>query len=505
MTVRHFSYVLAALIAVSCTSKKDHSAEIRVHLPKVDFKIDPQRMEDAYSMLIVSQLYRGLLRFNPTGNVVPSLAESWSESTDRLSYRFKLRNATFSNGEPITAKHVQLTFARLFSVGAGMSADIDYIKGATEFVKTHDLSKFGVKVISDREVEFQLSQPSALFLKQIAVSDCSILPLNSIEDSVLDNESGVFSGPYRIVRAASGAYELEKWRKDEFDSALPPSHISFYASEESPIALANASKTDTLDRDAVTPTQASQLRGAGWGMVPTELTGETFVILNPKFIPDSVRKYLFEKVDPEALVSKIGEPQFKPAFGLIPTGFQGELSSDETSSLRNSSAEYKGKKVSFTLDYDPSSDWEEKTAEYLRDTWSNDRVDVKLNKLSKGEKLQRMFGKKSEAVLGRKGIDYPDGFSVLTYFKGKYDSNYFHVDDPEIDRAIATVLRNFDAASRASNYKTIQKKVLAHHTVIPLFFGSQASGFWGNRVRSAPSHPMGYHTMSFESIEMRPQ
>lgn len=505
MTVRRFSIVLAALTAAACTPKKDHNAEIRVHLPKVHFKIDPQKMEDAYSMLVVSQIYRGLLRFNPTGNVVPSLAESWTESSDRLSYRFKLRDVTFSNGQPITARHVQQTFARLFFVSAGMSADIDYIKGAAEFVRTRDLSKFGVKVISDREVEFQLSQPSALFLKQIAVADCSVLPLKSFEDSISESEGGVFSGPYRIVSAAPGSYELEKWRKDEFDSSSPPSRVSFFATEDSPIELATAAKTDTLDRDPVTPAQAAQLKNSGWGMVPTELTGETFVILNPKFIPENIRRFLFNKVNPDDLVSKLGESQFRPAYGLIPTGFQGELSRAEMAELRNPPSTYRGRKISFKLDYDPSSEWERKTAEYLKGIWSNELIEVKLNKLTKGEKLRRMFSKTSEAVIGHKGIDYPDGFSVLTYFKGKYESNYFHVNDQEIDRTLASVLRNFDQTSRASSYKAIQKKILAHHTVVPLFFGSQASGFWSGRVRSAPSHPMGYHTMAFESIEMRTQ
>ena len=503
MTGQRFSVLLAVLVAVGCTQRKDSTNEIRVHLPSVNFKVDPQKMEDAYSMLIVSQLYRGLLRFNPTGNVVPSLAESWTESSDRLSYRFKIKAATFSDGTPITAKHVQQTFARLFYVGAGMSADLDYIKGVDEFLKTHDVSKLGVKVISAREVEFQLAQPSALFLKQIAVADCSILPLESFDSTLADGASGVFSGPYRIASMKPGYFELSKWRKDEFDSALPPDRIEFFASEENPIALAAVGKTDSLDRDPVTPAQAAKLTASGWGMVPTELTGESFVILNPTHLSPDLREYLFKKLDPDTLVEKLGEVQFKPAFGLIPNGFQGTLAKSETEGLRDSKAVYRGKKTAFTLDFDPASEWEQRAAEYLKTLWSTDRITVTLNPLSKGAKLQRMFSKTSEAVLGQKGIDYPDGFSVLTYFKGKYDSNYFHVDDPLIDREIAGVLRNFDSRSRSAKYKAIQKAVLAHHTIVPLFFGSHASGFWSNRVRSAPSHPMGYHTMAFESIEMR--
>ena len=60
-----------------------------------------------------------------------------------------------------------------------------------------------------------------------------------------------------------------------------------------------------------------------------------------------------------------------------------------------------------------------------------------LNEVQRGDKLNRMFKKEAEATIGKKGTDYPDGLSVLTYFKGKYENNYFHVDDPKIDAQIA--------------------------------------------------------------------
>jgi hypothetical protein len=48
-----------------------------------------------------------------------------------------------------------------------MAGDIDYIAGSAEFKKTHDLDKFGVKPIDGNIVEFRLSKPSAIFLKQL--------------------------------------------------------------------------------------------------------------------------------------------------------------------------------------------------------------------------------------------------------------------------------------------------------------------------------------------------
>lgn len=504
MTGRHFRIIGTAILLslAGCTEKKEERMDLKIHYPKVAITLDPHRMEDAYSMMMVSQLFRGLLRFNSSGDVVPDLADSWVESGDRKTYRFKLKPMTFSNGEKITARHVQLSFARIFLLSSGMGADLDYIKGAKELHETKDLAAFGVQPVSADEVEFQLVTPSALFLKHVAVADCAILPIQNLA-SIADPPAS-FSGPYRLERETQdGVREFIKWRSDAEDSSNPPERLMFFATTEDPLQLARGEKTDSLDRDAIRAEDRDALKTKGWGMSPTELTGETFIILNPKHLSMELRKHLYAKTDQAKLVAHLKEPQFKAAYGVIPTGFPGELSSDDVSELLTSPFLYKGKKVSFQLDFDPSSDVEKSTAEFLKGAWESDLVEVRLNPLSKAEKLQRMFSKTSQAVLGRKGIDYPDGFSVLTYFKGKYSSNYFHVDDPEIDAAIEGTLKDFDPQARAVRYKKIQLQILRHYTMIPLFFGSQASGLWSHKVKAVPSHPMGSHTMHLETLEMR--
>ena len=106
-------------------------------------------------------------------------------------------------------------------------------------------------------------------------------------------------------------------------------------------------------------------------------------------------------------------------------------------------------------------------------------------------------------MIARKTVDYPDGFSVLGYFKGNYESNYFFVNDPKVDSALAEVLQIFDPRERESKYKEVQKLIMKHWTVIPLLFGSEASGLWSPKVRSLPAHPLGYHMLPIETIEMK--
>ncbi|MBL7542830.1 MAG: hypothetical protein JNL11_03395 [Bdellovibrionaceae bacterium] len=152
-----FKIALSLFILAGCESKREADQVLKINVPDVKINIDPHKMEDAFSMLIVSQIHRGLLRFDSQGNIVSDLAEKWTISPDKLKYRFQLRNRTFSNGTPITSQNVIMSFARIFFLEAGFAADIDYIKGIAEFQKSKDISKLGIEAINEKEVEFELS------------------------------------------------------------------------------------------------------------------------------------------------------------------------------------------------------------------------------------------------------------------------------------------------------------------------------------------------------------
>ena len=58
-------------------------------------------------------LHDALFKPMPEGRMTPSLAESYTESPDKLTYEFTLRpGIKFHNGEPVTADDVRFTFER---------------------------------------------------------------------------------------------------------------------------------------------------------------------------------------------------------------------------------------------------------------------------------------------------------------------------------------------------------------------------------------------------------
>src|SRR6188508_2772484 len=56
---------------------------------------------------VLYALHDALVKPMPGQRMAPSLAESWTESPDKLSYEFKLRRGVkFHNGDPFTADDV---------------------------------------------------------------------------------------------------------------------------------------------------------------------------------------------------------------------------------------------------------------------------------------------------------------------------------------------------------------------------------------------------------------
>jgi oligopeptide transport system substrate-binding protein len=497
--------IALGVIMVGCTKDREaNQKNLRIHLPIVNLILDPQKMEDAYSMAISSQIHRGLFRYNTAGEVLNDLAESWTESPDHRTYQIKLRAATFSDGSPITPVHVQMSFARMFALGASMAGDIDYIAGSAEFKKTHDLTKLGVRPAGPNTVEFHLSKPSAIFLKQLAVADCAVMKLSDFQHNPDLTARGAYSGPFKVsTDLKNGEVTIQKWRADVLDSSAPPTQITYFMTDKSPIDLALAGETDTLDHDRVEASDKQRIAAQGWASAPTELSGEIFVVLNPTTIPEDVRRLMYGSISASDLMSAIRSPSYRPAYGLIPFGLPGELSANDVKALAPQTIAPLKNPISVDLDFEQTSDLETKIAEFLKSRWEKLNIKINLHPLPKGDKLKKLFGKKSQAIVGRKGMDYPDGFSVLGYFKGNYDSNYFFVNDPAIDAGLAHALQIFDPIARERQYRELQKQILKKWILIPLLFGSEASGLWSSKVKSVPAHPLGYHMLPMESLEMK--
>jgi len=170
-----------------------------------------------------------LVRIDRTNDQVePWLAESWTESSDHLTYTLKLRQGiTFSDGAPFTSSDVLFSFRALYDprVQSALAADT-YVNGKPLHVEAPDAST----------VVLRLPAPFAPGLRLL--DGIPILPHHKLEPAL---KAGAFRdawsastpvtataglGPFVIVEHVSGQRFVFKrnpryWRRDSSGVQLP--------------------------------------------------------------------------------------------------------------------------------------------------------------------------------------------------------------------------------------------------------------------------------------------
>src|SRR5256712_742112 len=96
-----------------------------VHITLASRWLDPAETEGIITpFMMLYALHDALVKPMPAGWNTPSLAESWSQSKDGMTYEFVLRKgAKFHNGEPVTAVAARFPFERLPGLGAKLLKD----------------------------------------------------------------------------------------------------------------------------------------------------------------------------------------------------------------------------------------------------------------------------------------------------------------------------------------------------------------------------------------------
>jgi peptide/nickel transport system substrate-binding protein len=164
------------------------------------FSLAPTLFEPAETPGVVSPymilyaLHDALVKPMPGKSLAPSLAESWSMSSDGLVYEFVLRKGPrFHTGEPVTAEDVKFSFERY----RGISAKT--LKDKVAAVETPEAGR----------VRFRLKQPWPDFMTfygGIATGANWIVPKKYVERVGEDGfkKAPVGAGPYRFVSFTPG-------------------------------------------------------------------------------------------------------------------------------------------------------------------------------------------------------------------------------------------------------------------------------------------------------------
>lgn len=473
---------------------------LRIALPTKQLQLDPQRIEDMYSMTVVNQLFVKLFRYTPDGQVRPDLVERWEVSKDKKTYTFHLKKMTFSDGTPISAQNVVHSLKRIFFLKAALSSDLSIIKGARAFAKSNKLSDLKIVAQNARTLKIETEKPTSLLIYLLAVPDVGVLKIADARHTANFGADLVSSGPYKLTSLTSDKVTLVKWRASDLDSDNPPLQIEFNLFDKinpDPVTLRKITDTSsfmTFD-EGNSPLENSN----EWRAVASEAANERFILMNPAKVPAVVRRWMLNQVNTEAFVKALDDKSIVPAFGFIPNCLPGHLKKSMNVKAYDLEIE---KPITVKITHGANLPYAEKFRSYLKAVWSHPQLKLEFDVLPVSDYLKVLFQKTGEVVIGARGLDYPEGYSVVTYFRSNIDSNFFFVNNREIDKLIDQSASELDTEKRNKIYEAIQLKVLNEATVIPLAFGSWKKYYWSDRVKNVPAHPVGVHFIPLEMLSM---
>ena len=120
---------------------------------------------------------QGLVQFDAAGQTVPGLATSWRIADDGLSVIFRLRAANWSDGRPVTAEQVVLSFRRLLAPAgrSPLKPLFGRIVNAPQVASGRLPPRaLGISAPVSNVVEIRLSAPTPELLQLLALPDATV-------------------------------------------------------------------------------------------------------------------------------------------------------------------------------------------------------------------------------------------------------------------------------------------------------------------------------------------
>lgn len=307
---------------------------ITVNLQDSIRDLDPAIFTDEVSSNVNVNIMEGLQRLDKDDLPIPGMAESVDISDDKLTYTFNLRDAQWSNGDPVTSQDFKYAWLRVLNPDtAAQYAYIvaQFIEGATEYnAGEGNAEDVAIETPDDKTLEVKLVAPAPFWLG--LTSFWVYYPLNQ----QFVEEQGEKFGQSAESVLTNGPYTLEEYNptkgvtlvksKDYWDAenvAIPRVETRIVKEIDTAVNLFEAGDLDITE---ITQEFVNEYEGQPEFNQATELTC-FYMVFNEEAVPifknPNIRKAFQLGFDREAMVQRIINDGSAPATGLVPIGISG--------------------------------------------------------------------------------------------------------------------------------------------------------------------------------------
>ncbi|MBI1251129.1 MAG: peptide ABC transporter substrate-binding protein [Alphaproteobacteria bacterium] len=293
--------------------------------------LDPHKASGTWENNIIGNMFIGLTTENEKAEPVPGMATHWETSEDALTWTFHLREATWSDGVPVTAHDFEFAFQRILNPeNLAQYAAVLYPILNAQAVNEGSLppEAVGVRAIDDRTLEIKTEYP-ALYLPALLKHYTSFpAPRHIVAERGADwikPQYVAVNGPFKLVRWWSNYIVHLQKNPAFFDAgAVAFEDLYFYPSTD-----VNASARSVLSGErgwstAFPNAQYDDLRET----IPAYVRVSPYMLVQyfsfnttkPPFNDMRVRQAMAMSIDREFMATQIYKTGERPAYNVLPPG-----------------------------------------------------------------------------------------------------------------------------------------------------------------------------------------
>lgn len=484
--------------------------------------MDSTLATDGMSFEGINMVIEGLETTDENGDIVPALAESYDVSEDDLTYTFHLREANWSNGEPVTANDFVYAWKDTITDPAAdyaylFGSDGACIKGADEAMG--DASKkddIAVSAKDDKTLEVTLSRKTPYFASLTTFPP--FYPINEAfaeeqgESYALTPENLLFCGPF----------ELENWTKgnslkfvknenywDAGNVALEEINVTIVP-EVSTAALSFENGSTDYARLNSSLIDKYQDNEAFKSVLGSFLWYLQFNWENEDLANQNLRHALALIIDRENLTKEVLKDSSIPAEGFVTrqlaNGPDGKDYRETAESFFNKTGEEglkeaqeyfeKAKKelgkesITLRFLFEPS-DPAKSAAEFMQSEFMKlDGLNIEMISQEKNVRLKTQQDGDFDVVLTRWGPDYADPTTYLNVLLPGGSFNYGHYPNEEYTK---TLNEAAEADTAEERWELLQKaeKIAMDDVAVSPVFQTGASDLLNPKVKHLVDNPVG--------------
>ncbi|WP_286680209.1 ABC transporter substrate-binding protein [Tepidanaerobacter sp. EBM-49] len=441
--------------------------------------LDPAVQGGTFQRAVKECIYRGLVNYGRDGKIVNELAESYTVSEDGKTYTFKLRQAKFHNGDPVTAEDVKFSLERI----------LDPKTGATYMNELSIIDK--IEAVDDSTVKITLKNTYAPFIHYLALPESAIVSKKWTEEKGGDlSGNPMGAGPFQFVDWTKGQDINVKKFPDFYKENTPKLDsikFVFYTDENTRVNALKAGDVDIIEyvpwKDATTIENDPALK------LDSAMGPFMMLQFNTHFKPFSdpkVRQAISYAIDRTAIINTAFNGRGEPIFGLpIPKGYLGynekynnyfKYDPEKAKQLLTEAGYPNGFKA--TLLATSQYSMHQQTAVVVQAELKKVGIDVTLELPDWPTRIEKnLKGEYDFLVAGTSGdITDPDWLSNFFYGGDIRLNNSAYFNDPEINRLLDEGRTTLDESKRKEIYDKFSERALELSPFVFLTWREQSYG-----------------------------